>query len=166
MFGLLAFCVLFFSCNVDGFLLPKSDPILPWSSSTERIVSTQLCESPLDESPLDESPLGSLDAMLNKARKRKGVNFQYKIQAFLEAPVIQLEQPYPGLKSNLVYTRSDLGLILVALKIHAPGFALGLFMGKLTAGPLREITKPSVSFQIILLPLWPVVWAIGIDQVF
>ena len=115
---------------------------------------------------LRDSPLGDLDDVLTKARKRKGVNFQYKVQAFLDAPVVQLKRPYPGLKSSLVYTRSDVALVLVALKINAPGFALGLVLGKLTAAPVREITTPPAPVQILLLPLWPVIWAIGIDQFF
>jgi hypothetical protein len=114
----------------------------------------------------DDSPLGSLDSVLENARKRQSMNFwQYKLQAAWDSPLLKLDKPYPNLKSSVVISFGDLGLILIALCIDARGFALGYLIAKLTAGPFREILRPSPSVQIILLPLWPVLWAIGLDQI-
>jgi hypothetical protein len=103
--------------------------------------------------------------MLERARKRNRVNLWYQLQAGLDAPMVKLSQPYPGLQSAFVLTRGDAALVLVAVAIHANGFALGLVLGKVTAAPFREIFCPPVAAQIIILPLWPVLWAIGLDQI-
>jgi hypothetical protein len=103
--------------------------------------------------------------MLERARKRKAVTLPYIIQAAWDAPLLQIQEPYPNLKSNLVVTRGDVGLLLVAVAIHANGFAIGLCIGKMTAGPLRELLRPPVPVQIILMPLWPVLWAIILDEI-
>lgn len=113
----------------------------------------------------DDSPLGSLEFVLENARKRQRVNLQYKLQAAWDSPVLKLEKPYPNLKSSVAITSGDVALILIALCIDAKGFALGYLIAKFTSGPCQEILRPSPSFQIILSPLWPVLWAIGLDQV-
>ncbi len=110
------------------------------------------------------SPLGSLDLMLEDARKRHGINYWFRLQAAWDAPVLKLEKPYPNLKSSLVVTVGDTALAITALLIHAKGFALGYIIGKLTAGPCREILRPGKSVHIALMPMWPVIWAIGLDQ--
>lgn len=118
-----------------------------------------------DEEVVDEdSFLGSLDSVLENARRRQGINFQYRVQAILDTSLIKLKKPYPNLKSSMLLTVGDATLAVIAWLVDAKGFAIGYIIGKLTAGPCREIFRPGASVQIILLPLWPVLWAIGLDQ--
>lgn len=103
--------------------------------------------------------------MLERARNRKAVAIPYIIQAAWDAPLLQIQEPYPNLKSNLVVTRGDVVLLLVAVAIHANGFAIGLCIGKITAGPVTELLRPPVPVQRIFMPLWPVLWAIILDEI-
>ena len=102
--------------------------------------------------------------MLNRARKRKGIAPWYRFQAFWDSPIFKV-QPYPGLETALVCTKGDACLIAIALTIDAKGFAIGLILGKVTAGPIRDVFRPPASAQMVLMPLWPVLWAIGFDQI-
>ena len=115
----------------------------------------------IQSSDNDESPLGSLDSVLERARQRQTVTLPYRLQAMWDAPLVSIDYEF----SKFVVTRGDMVLIVVALAIHANGFALGLLLGKATAAPLRQLLKPPLAVQMVLQPVWPVVWAIALDQV-
>lgn len=103
--------------------------------------------------------LGSLDEVLQKARRRPTNMLVYRVRAFFNQPLLIIPQPLPS-----SITIGDTSLILIALWIGAKGFALGLLIGKLTSSPLRRILDLPASTVIILMPLWPVLWAIILDQ--
>ena len=113
---------------------------------------------------VDLTSFGSLDSILEKARQREGIHLRYKVQAIWDTPVLRIERPYPFLKSSIALTVGDAGLSAIALSIGAKGFALGYILGKISAGPFREIFRPNWQVLSFLMPLWPVIWAIGLDQ--
>jgi hypothetical protein len=117
--------------------------------------------SPTREKDKSDASFDSLDVMLERARKRPGPMPLYRLQAWLDGPILKLDSFAPSLP---VFTRSDALLIAVAIFIHANGFALGLVIGKLTATPFRKLVDPPVQVQILLMPFWPVIWAIGLDR--
>jgi hypothetical protein len=64
-----------------------------------------------------------------------------------------------------VFTRGDVALVVVAAGIlHANGFAVGLILGKATSASFFRIFQPPALVQTLLLPIWPVIWAIVLDQ--
>mmetsp|Transcript_25021 Transcript_25021/g.46676 ORF Transcript_25021/g.46676 Transcript_25021/m.46676 type:complete len:207 (+) Transcript_25021:135-755(+) len=103
----------------------------------------------------------SLDHVLDKARKRSTNLWYYRIRAFFNQPLITV----PGRPYSTTFTVYDVSLISVAFLIDARGFAAGLVLAKVTAAPLWEAWKPPPSVLILLLPLWPVLWAIALDQI-
>jgi hypothetical protein len=123
-----------------------------------------------DDDDKDEPPYSSssettsmsLDDVLKKARRKKLVIPMAMLQAFGDAPLWVVGTSTP---IATTFTRYDGLLVALALALHATGFALGLVFGKLTAAPLRRLIKPSVTVQMLLLPSWPLLWAIGLDQV-
>jgi hypothetical protein len=102
----------------------------------------------------------SLDDVLDMARKRSANLSFYRIRAAFDKAVFSVPGPYPT-----VFTVKDISYIVIAILIKAKGFAIGLLLGKITAPLVREIFNPSPSVMIILMPLWPVLWAIIFDQV-
>jgi hypothetical protein len=118
-------------------------------------------DSSAREKDKSDDSFDSLDVMLERARKRPGPMPLYRLQAWLDGPILKLDSFAPSLP---VFTRSDALLIAVAIFIRADGFALGLVIGKLTATPFRKLVKPPVQVQILLMPFWPVLWAIGLDR--
>jgi hypothetical protein len=113
----------------------------------------------LDEDTI--TGLGSLDEVLQKARKRSTNLWFYRIRAFFNQPLWIIPRPF-----SATFTIGDVSLILGAIWIDAKGFALGLVIGKVTASPLRDIFNLPPNAVIILLPLWPGLWAIFLDQFF
>jgi len=126
--------------------------------------STRLRKRESTSEPVDAISVGSLDSMLEKARRRQGRHLQYELQAIWDTPVLRIQKPYPLLKSSILLTVGDTGLSAIALCIGAKGLALGYIMGKISAGPVREILRPNWQVQSILMPLWSVLWAVGFDQ--
>ena len=76
-------------------------PTILWFSSSNE-----------DNENEETSSLGSLDTMLNRARKRKGIAPWYRFQAFGDSPIFKV-QPYPGLETALVCTRATHVLLLL-----------------------------------------------------
>ena len=118
-------------------------------------------DSSAREKDKPDDTFDSLDVMLERARKRPGPMPLYRLQAWLDGPILKLDSFTPSLP---IFMRSDALLIAVAIFIHANGFALGLVIGKLTATPFLKLVKPPLQVQILLMPLWPVLWAIGLDR--
>lgn len=107
------------------------------------------------------SDFDSLDVMLNRARKRP-TNKIYQVQVFLDTAVIQFPSPW----GRIVFTMSDLLLLGVSsIILDAYGFAIGLLIGKVTIRPFLKIVQPSPAVSILLVPSWPVIWAIVLDQI-
>jgi hypothetical protein len=106
-------------------------------------------DSSAREKDKSDDSFDSLDVMLERARKRPGPMPLYRLQAWLDGPILKLDAFAPSLP---VFTRSDALLIAVAIFIRANGFALGLVIGKLTATPFRKLVKPPVQVQILLMP--------------
>jgi hypothetical protein len=145
-----------------------------------------------------EEPSISLDQILEKARKRSNpMLVLYQVQAFLDGPLwtVQVNLSLPSLSSSssssspttpklnekivtLTLKRSDTLLVLVsALIIHSPGFAVGWIIGKVTMsllllddhGPLRVLRRRRplpAPVVVFIQPFWPVIWAVVIDQIF
>jgi len=105
----------------------------------------------------NHAPIGSLEEVLERARKRQFVGPTYRLQAFWEAPLIQI---FGGR-----FTRGDGVLVLTSLSLQAYGFALGLVVGKLTIRIICDVWRPPVAVSTLLLPVWPVLWAIALDQI-
>jgi hypothetical protein len=108
----------------------------------------------------EKNALGSLPDVLDRARKRKSNLWVYRIRAFTNQPVWTVLGRY-----GTTFTVLDVTYILLALFIGAKGFAAGLLIGKLTAASIREIFSPPASAMIIIMPLWPVILAIVLDQI-
>lgn len=131
--------------------------------------STNVDDSSAGEKDKSDDSFDSLDAMLERARKRPGPMPLYRLQAWLDGPILKMENNSFAPSSSLpvlLFTRSDALYIAIAIFIHADGFALGLVIGKLTATPFRKLVKPAapVQVQIFLMPFWPVLWAIAMDR--
>lgn len=132
--------------------------------------------TPEKESPvlsLSSSASPDLESILNRARRRTFVGPLYRIQALIEQPLLQV-QPYrhmsffpKALHSTwLVWTVGDAILVMLALTIHAKGFGVGWILAKTTANPIRRLWNPPPLMDMIWTPLWPVILAIGVDQLF
>lgn len=118
-----------------------------------------LCLSKEGNDADDETSLGSLDHVLEKARKRSSNLWFYRVRAFTNQPILSIPGQY-----GTTFTVLDVVYILIAPLIDAKGFAAGLFIGKLTAAFIREKLDPAASATIIIMLLWPVVLAIILDQ--
>ena len=101
----------------------------------------------------EEYNFDSLDVMLTKARKRKMVLLPYKIQAIANKPIINLFN-----KSSL--NLGECMLIFVAIKLGSIGFCVGYVIGKVSTRFLRGVDAP-----IVLVELWTVLLAVGLDVV-
>lgn len=91
----------------------------------------------------------SLDEMLAEARKRRMVLLPYQVQAIASKPIVTISN---GSSLNL----GECMLILVAIKLGSIGFCVGYAAGKGTAGYSRDA-------PIIVVQLWPVLLAVGLD---
>ena len=129
----------------------------------------------------DVSMMPALDIVLERARKRKSSNIGIlitKVQAFVDGPlwIIPAQNNNNNNKitgssttSSLVtFKRIDGVLVLFALLLQANGFALGWIAGKITINPLTNVLQSlpfsSSTMMILVLPFWPVLWAITFDQ--
>ena len=129
----------------------------------------------------DVSMMPALDIVLERARKRKSSNIGIlitKVQAFVDGPlwIIPAQNNNNNNKitgsntpSSLVtFKRIDGLLVLTALLLQANGFALGWIAGKITINPLTTVLQSlpfsSSTMMILVLPFWPVLWAITFDQ--
>jgi hypothetical protein len=103
--------------------------------------------------------LEPLDVVLSRARQRPISPF-LKVQTFLDARLI------PGALLPWL-TCGDAIFGLVAIAIGAKGFALGLFLGKWTRSILLAILPLTTRRMLptMLVQLYPVLLAIGLDQV-
>ena len=108
----------------------------------------------------EANPLGPLEDVLTRARKRSSNLWLYRLRAFTNQPILVVPGQY-----GTIFTVLDAVYTITALLIGAKGFAAGLLIGKLTIAPIRELFNPSASLMIVIMPLWPVVLAIVLDQV-
>jgi len=65
-------------------------------------------------------------------------------------------------------TRGDVGFASISwILLHAKGFAIGLIFGRLSlkyvVGTLRE--RLPLSVALLLIPTWPAIWGIILDQI-
>lgn len=100
----------------------------------------------------DKIEFEPLDVMLQRARKRE-INPMLRVQALWSAPLLA-----PIL--NAPISRGDAVFVLLALALHAPGFAVGFVTAKLTARRLLPKGLPRVVVQF-----YPVLLALACDQV-
>ena len=130
------------------------------SSSTLRLAAPDNHHNNNNNKEEGSLPIGSsLEDVLTRARQRKAVMPWYRVQAFFDAPLFQISTQ----SLAVVCTRGEAALLVVAFAIDAKGFALGLVIGKLTAAPFRDAFGIPATVQIVITPLWPVCWAIGLD---
>ena len=94
-----------------------------------------------------------LDVMLLRARKRE-INPMLRVQALWSAPLLA------PIIINVPISRGDAVFVLLALALHAPGFAVGFVTAKLTARRLLPKGLPRVVVQF-----YPVLLALACDQV-
>mmetsp|Transcript_51530 Transcript_51530/g.55772 ORF Transcript_51530/g.55772 Transcript_51530/m.55772 type:complete len:261 (+) Transcript_51530:45-827(+) len=126
----------------------------------------------------DVSVLPALDIVLERARNRKSSKIGLmiiKLQAFVDGPLWLVEQSddnkTTGTTTSLVtFKRIDGILVLLAFVIHANSFAFGWIAGKITINPFTKFLSKSFPFSsssimILLLPFWPILWAIAFDQI-
>ena len=130
----------------------------------------------------DVSMMPALDKVLERARNRKSSKIGTlitKVQAFVDGPLWII--PAQNSKNNnnkitgsnttsslVTFKRIDGVFVLIALLLQANGFALGWIAGKITINPLTNILQSlpfsSSTMMILVLPFWPVLWAITFDQ--
>ena len=138
-----------------------------------------------DENSSDDVSLPSLDIVLENARRRRSAApsmmvLVYQIQAFFDGPFIIIPVPSPSSSSSstssktvVTFKRFDaLLIILSAMILQVPGFALGWIVGKLTLNLvlLNEefflpVPKPPAPVVILIQPFWPFLWAVLFDQI-
>ena len=130
----------------------------------------------------DVSMMPALDIVLERARKRKSSNIGIlitKVQAFVDGPLWIIPAQNNNNNNNKItgsntpsslvtFKRIDGVLVLTALLLQANGFALGWIAGKITINPLTNVLQSlpfsSSTMMILVLPFWPVLWAITFDQ--
>ena len=106
-----------------------------------------------------EYEFDSLDDMLTNARNRQMVLLPYRIQAISSKPIIVINKKIPNRSESLSLnlTFGECMLISVAFYLGSVGFCVGYVFGKGTKGLLKS------DNPIILVELWTVVFAVGID---
>jgi hypothetical protein len=113
--------------------------------------------------------LPALDIVLENARRRSAPMLAvYRIQAFLDGPIIAPSSNSRPKSTVVNFTRGDAVLVILALTtVHETGFAFGWIIGKVTMNILlKELaSKIPASVVILIQPFWPVVWAIIFDQI-
>ena len=99
-----------------------------------------------------------LDVMLERARRRNRIPLlAARLGALADRPALPTILPLAFLSGG------DVVLLAAATGLGAPGFALGMFLGKATGGELRERVLPRGLIGATLAQLWPVGLGIVLD---
>ena len=99
-----------------------------------------------------------LDVMLERARRRNRIPLlAARLGALADRPAL------PSILPLAFLSGGDVVLLAAASGLGAPGFALGMFLGKATGGELRDRVLPRGLIGATLAQLWPVGLGIVLD---